>query len=43
MLEVKVKMATHLHMVNAKVNAWSCTSTPALCLHDMVLNEMSLR
>jgi hypothetical protein len=33
-----VKMTTHLHLVLRSNNEWSYTSTPATCLHGVVLS-----
>jgi len=33
-----VKLTTHLHLVAKSNNAWSCTSTPRIRFHGMVLN-----
>jgi diadenosine tetraphosphate (Ap4A) HIT family hydrolase len=33
-----VKLTTHLHIVPRSKNEWNYTSTPATCLHGMVLS-----
>jgi hypothetical protein len=33
-----VKLATHLRLVPRSRDGWSCTSTPPMRLHDVVLN-----
>jgi hypothetical protein len=32
-----VKLTTHLLLVPRSKNGWSCTSTPSICLHGVVL------